>query len=186
MLIFLIIVGPYFEVIVVKFLSAAGLTPVFGEVDSKSDKLSMKSAGSLHNIIEFLVAGHSGVFALESKRTTRMNKGTAWSIQDSQKEAWRPSDIFTTAVNFEDHLFLKTGYKTTVDGSMAMVHHRNQPFGKAYNNPLTLSLSFSLRFSHTQTYTQRLWIMTELSAEDDLSFKSIIKTTKKKRTPEKH
>lgn len=111
MLIFLIIAGPYFEVIVVKSLSAAGLTPVFGEVDSKSDKLSMKSAGSLHNIIEFLVAGHSGVFALESKRTTRMNKGTAWSIQDSQKEAWRPSDIFTTAVNFEDHLFLKTGYK---------------------------------------------------------------------------
>lgn len=72
MLIFLIIAGPYFEVIVVKSLSAAGLTPVFGEVDSKSDKLSMKSAGSLHNIIEFLVAGHSGVFALESKRTTRM------------------------------------------------------------------------------------------------------------------
>lgn len=67
MLIFLIIAGPYFEVIVVKFLSAAGLTPVFGEVDSKSDKLSMKSAGSLHNIIEFLVAGHSGVFALELK-----------------------------------------------------------------------------------------------------------------------
>lgn len=77
MLIFLIIAGPYFEVIVVKSLSAAGLTPVFGEVDSKSDKLSMESAGSLHNIIEFLVAGHSGVFALESKRTTRMNKGTA-------------------------------------------------------------------------------------------------------------
>ena len=46
----------------------------------------MKSAGSLHNIIEFLVAEHSGLFALESKRTTRMNKGKPLASRTHKKK----------------------------------------------------------------------------------------------------
>lgn len=80
MLIFLIIVGLYFEVIVVKFFFVVGLIFVFGEVDLKFDKFLMKLVGSLYNIIEFFVVGYSGVFVFELKRIIWMNKGIVWSI----------------------------------------------------------------------------------------------------------
>lgn len=80
MLIFLIIVGFYFEVIVVKFFFVVGLIFVFGEVDLKFDKFLMKLVGSLYNIIEFFVVGYSGVFVFELKRIMWMNKGIVWSI----------------------------------------------------------------------------------------------------------
>lgn len=80
MLIFLIIVGLYFEVIVVKFFFVVGLIFVFGEVDLKFDKFLMKLVGSLYNIIEFFVVGYSRVFVFELKRIIWMNKGIVWSI----------------------------------------------------------------------------------------------------------
>lgn len=80
MLIFLIIVGLYFEVIVVKFFFVVGLIFVFGGVDLKFDKFLMKLVGSLYNIIEFFVVGYSGVFVFELKRIIWMNKGIVWSI----------------------------------------------------------------------------------------------------------
>lgn len=80
MLIFLIIVGLYFEVIVVKFFFVVGLIFVFGEVDLKFDKFLMKLVGSLYNIIEFFVVGYSGIFVFELKRIIWMNKGIVWSI----------------------------------------------------------------------------------------------------------